>query len=115
MNNKIPTYEVSNKYNESSSQLYPLYIVNINKTEVPPTKDGRPILWLTIHCISDDGHYITKPLIARYDKEHKLYCTWGRHRFYEGYFGPVRLVGVPSKLKDTLNDLGKRYGTVVED
>jgi len=110
----IPIYQVSNCYNESSSQLYPLHIVHITRCDIPGKYKERPVITLQIHCITDDGHYVTKPLIARYDKEHKLYCTWGRHRFYEGYFGPVRLVGVPSKLIDTLNDLGKRYGTVAE-
>lgn len=110
----VPTYQVSNNYNESSSQLYPLYITHISRMEIPTRDNSAPIIKLLIHCISDDGHYVTQPLFARYDKYHKLYCTWGRHRFYEDYRGPVRLIGVPPKLKDALQDIGKQYGTVIE-
>ena len=100
---KIHRYNVSNWLNEYSGQRYPL---SVNRVEYEPiTSKKYPDGMLLVSIEDVDGHCCSL-LKAYKNKKGQRYCIWGGHRLYEGYHGPVMLVGVPWSMQRSLEECG---------
>lgn len=113
LSKKIPIYECSNYYNEFSEQKYPVNISGVKWVNF--ISDKYPYGCIQISCMDaqDNAHYATKLLKCHVSNKGR-YAIWGKHRFYEGYSGALRLRGVPCELLECIRDAAKPYGTVVE-
>lgn len=111
--NKLPIYECSNWYNESSEQKYPVEIYKVEWINF--VCDKYPDGCVQISCKdAQDGAYYTTELLKCHVNRKGRYAIWGKHRFYEEYYGALVLRGVPSGLTETIKDAAKPYGTIVE-
>lgn len=105
------TYEVSNKYDDMSSQRYPIRIQSVKHIDFVSNKYPNGMLGISADDV--DGYLYT--MVKCYKtKKGKRYGIFGKHRIYEGYCGDVRLVGIPQNHKDCIRDLCKHTGSIVE-
>lgn len=96
-------YEVSNWINEYSDQRYPAHIDSVCYVEIvsKKTPDGM----LSVSADDVDGHFCS--LLKCYkNAKGERYCIFGKHRLYEGFYGPVELVGVPPQMREAMISLG---------
>lgn len=91
-------YEVSNCYNSSSGQLYPIYVEKVEHVNIVTKK--YPNGYLQVSCRSIDGYYSS--MLKCYISKKGKYAIWGKRRIYEGYNGYVRLIGVPTTSIDSV-------------
>lgn len=91
-------YEVTNWHNSHSEQLYPIRVVKVEYVNFVSKK--YPNGYLQVSCDSVDGHHAS--MLKCYQSKKGRYAIWGKRRIYEGYKGPVRLIGVPSDMLDAV-------------
>lgn len=96
-------YEVSNWLNEYSSQRYPAYISRVTFTEIVSKKTPDGMLCVSVEDV--DGHFCT--ILKCYkNAKGQRYCIFGKHRLYEGFHGPVELIGVPLRMREAMQSCG---------
>lgn len=96
-------YECSNWLNEYSGQRYPAYISSVNFVEIISKKTPDGMLSVSVEDV--DGHFCT--ILKCYkNAKGERYCIFGKHRLYEGFHGPVKLVGVPFRMREAMESMG---------
>lgn len=96
-------YEVSNWLNGFSSQRYPAYINSVSYVEIVSKKTPDGMLSVSVEDV--DGHFCS--ILKCYkNAKGKRYCIFGKHRLYEGFYGPVELVGVPFQMREAMESMG---------
>lgn len=103
-------YEVTNWNNGYSEQLYPIEIKKV--LYVNFISKSYPNGCMQISCMSVDGYYTTG-LLKCYISKKGRYAIWGKHRIYEGYHGPVELIGVPYSLQKAIQSCAEQYGSLI--
>lgn len=100
---KVHKYECSNWFNEYSSQRYPMHINSVTYTPIIGKKVPDGMLCVSAEDV--DGHFCT--LLKCYKNARgERYCVFGKHRLYEGYDGPVELIGVPVGVREAIVSCG---------
>lgn len=113
MERKLPIYECHNQHNEFSEQLYPVNISSVRWVNLICDKYPDGCIQISCYDAQENAYYSTK-LLKCYVCKKGRYAIWGKHRFYEGYSGALKLRGVPYRSLDTIRDSAKPYGTIVE-
>lgn len=102
-NKEYHVYEVSNWLNEYSSQRYPAYISGVTYVGIISKKTPDGMLSVSIEDV--DGHCCS--LLKCYkNAKGERYCVFGKHRLYEGFYGPVALKGVPPQMEEAMRSMG---------
>lgn len=99
----VHKYECSNWHNEYSSQRYPLHIIDVTFTDIISKKTPDGMLYVSV---KDVAGYCSSLLKCYKNAKGERYCIFGKHRLYEGYSGPVMLIGVPESNRSTLLSCG---------
>ena len=100
---KVHKYECSNWFNEYSSQRYPMHINSVTYTPIISKKVPDGMLSVSIEDV--DGHCCS--LLKCYkNAKGERYCIFGKHRLYEGFHGPVVLIGVPYGVRESIVGCG---------
>lgn len=100
---KAHRYECSNCWSEYSGQRYPIFINRVEYSEIISKNVPDGMLLVSIEDV--DGHCCS--LLKCYkNAKGQRYCIFGKHRLYEGFHGPVELVGVPYQLRDCITKCG---------
>ena len=103
MSDGFHKYEVSNWLNEYSGQRYPSHIDSVNFVEIVSKKTPDGMLSVSVEDV--DGHFCT--ILKCYkNAKGQRYCIFGKHRLYEGFCGPVELIGVPLRMREAMIDMG---------
>lgn len=102
---KVQKYECSNWFNPYSGQRYPVYINSVRYTEIVCKKTPNGMLCVSAEDV--DGHFCSV-LKCYKNAKGERYCIFGKHRLYEGYDGPVELVGVPVSIREAIVGCGAR-------
>lgn len=102
---KAHKYECSCWFNDYSGQRYPVYINSTTFTEIVGKKTPDGMLCVSIEDV--DGHCCSV-LKSYKNAKGERYCVFGRHRLYEGFSGPVELVGVPVGVRKAVVSCGAR-------
>jgi hypothetical protein len=79
--------------------MYPIQVLKVEYIDFISKK--LPDGCIQISCSSIDGHYSTG-LLRCYTSKKGKYAVWGKRRFYVGYNGPVKLIGVPYGIIETV-------------
>lgn len=108
---ELHKYEVSNWTDEMSHQRYPIKIYRVKHIDFVSKKYPYGMLGVSAEDI--DG-YLYTTIKCYKTKEGKRYGIFGKHRIYEGYSGGVRLIGIPIKLKESIEDFCKGTDSIVE-
>ena len=96
-------YEVSNWHNEFSGQRYPAHINSVTFVEIVSKKTPNGMLSVSVEDV--DGHFCT--ILKCYkNAKGQRYCVFGKHRLYEGFHGPVKLIGVPYSVREAMESMG---------
>lgn len=96
-------YEVSNWFSEYSNQRYPVYINSVTFVEIISKKVPNGMLSVSIEDV--DGHCCS--ILKCYkNAKGERYCIFGKHRLYEGFRGPVALIGVPVGVREAVVSCG---------
>lgn len=102
---KVYKYECSNWFNPYSRQRYSVSINSVKYIEIVGKKTTNGMLCVSAEDV--DGHFCTILKCYKSTKG-KRYCVFGKHRLYEGYYGPVQLVGVPISVRSAIVGCGAR-------
>lgn len=102
---KTHKYECSNWFNPYSGQRYPVSINSVRYTDIVGKKTPNGMLCVSAEDV--DGHFCTLLKCYKTAKGAR-YCVFGKHRLYEGYNGPVELVGVPVSVREAIVGCGAR-------
>lgn len=105
----VPIYECANSKKDSSRQKYPVFVRDV--VWVPRICEKAPNGTLQIY-FQEAGKksFSMTTLLQCYIGKKGRYTIWGKHRFYEGYTGPVVLRNVPEKVKDVIREDAENMG-----
>lgn len=91
---------------------YPLYITSVKHLSYKSPKHPNGLLRISGYDQRRGFSVSRKCEIAKLSE--KRFCAFGNHRLYEGYKGPVHLIGVPAEEKEKISALAAKYGSIVE-
>lgn len=97
---------------EGRHTKYPLYITSVKYSPVKTREHPDGLLLISGYDQRREFFASRKCEIAK--RSGKRFCSFGNHRLYEGYKGPVHLFGVPETDKAKVTALAAKYGSIVE-